>query len=89
MNAAANRDEAAIADPERLNLERPNLRRHLAYGHGLHFCLGAALARQEVRVVLERLLARTKLIEMGPGGATLIPSLFVSRLDRLDLRLIS
>ena len=87
--ASANRDEAAIADPERLTLERPNLRRHLAYGHGLHFCLGAALARQEVRVVLERLLARTKLIEMGPGGATLIPSLFVRRLDRLDLRLIS
>jgi cytochrome P450 len=62
------------------------LRRHLAYGHGLHFCLGAALARQEVRVVLERLFAHTNRIWLGNGGAVLIPSLFVRRLERLDLR---
>jgi cytochrome P450 len=83
--ASANRDEAAIADPDSLDLLRPNPRRHLAYGHGLHFCLGAALARQEARVVLERLLAKTTRIALGAGGAELIPSLFVRRLDRLDL----
>jgi cytochrome P450 len=87
--ASANRDASVIADPDTMDLSRPNLRRHLAYGHGLHFCLGAALARQEVRVVLERLLAQTTQIEMGPDGAELIRSLFVRRLDRLDLRFVS
>ncbi|MDB5393716.1 MAG: cytochrome [Rhodospirillales bacterium] len=86
--ASANRDETVIADADRIDLSRPNPRRHLAYGHGLHFCLGAALARQEVRVVLERLLARTTRIASGDDGAELIPSLFVRRLDRLDVRFV-
>lgn len=85
--ASANRDERVIPNAEQMDLARPNLRRHLAFGHGLHFCIGAALARQEVRVVLERLLARTAQMELGDGGVELVPSLFVRRLDRLDLRL--
>jgi cytochrome P450 len=82
--ASANRDETIIPDADTMDLRRPNLRRHLAYGHGLHFCLGAALARQEVRIVLERLLARTKRLELC--SASRIPSLFVRRLSRLELR---
>lgn len=55
--AAANRDDREFDDPDRLDLRRP-LERHLAFGHGIHFCLGAALARLEGRLALDRVLAR-------------------------------
>ena len=64
--ASANRDEAVFAAPFELDVARaPNP--HLAFGHGAHFCLGAALARLEIRVVLEALLSRCRVIESaGP-----------------------
>ena len=52
---AANRDPAAFANPDRLDLGRP-ARIHLAFGHGAHFCAGAALARVEAQEILRRLL---------------------------------
>ncbi|MDH6219667.1 cytochrome P450 [Streptomyces pseudovenezuelae] len=54
---AANRDPAAFPDPHTLDFERPG-GRHMAFGHGPHFCLGAALARLEATIVLEALLTR-------------------------------
>jgi cytochrome P450 len=63
---SANRDEAVFAEPERFRAERtPNP--HLAFGQGAHHCLGASLARTEIRVVLEELLPRWTEIELaGP-----------------------
>jgi cytochrome P450 len=52
---SANRDERRFADPDRLDFDR-ELSRTLAFGEGIHFCLGAPLARLEARIVLERLL---------------------------------
>ena len=54
---SANRDEALCEAPDRLDVGRDEVR-HLAFGHGLHFCLGAQLARLEAQVALSALLER-------------------------------
>lgn len=56
--ASANRDPAEFARPDDVVLDRADAQRHLGFGYGLHFCLGAPLARLESYVALERLLAR-------------------------------
>jgi cytochrome P450 len=59
VGGAANRDPAVFPDPHVLDFERSNSGgRHMAFGHGPHFCLGAALARLEGEIVLEALLSR-------------------------------
>jgi cytochrome P450 len=65
---AANRDPAAIADPDRLDVTRGELG-HLAFGHGVHHCLGAPLARMEMRVAFPALLRRFPGLAEVPGTA--------------------
>jgi cytochrome P450 len=54
----ANRDPRRFPDPEVFNMDRPKLKEHLAFGRGAHTCIGMALARSEVCISIERLLAR-------------------------------
>jgi cytochrome P450 len=56
--AAANRDPAVFADPDRVDVRRPEAKRHLAFSFGPHFCLGTSLARAEAKIALEKLVAR-------------------------------
>jgi cytochrome P450 len=58
--ASANRDEAVFERSDEFILHRPNIAQHIAFGHGAHYCAGAALARLEMRVALEVLLAQTQ-----------------------------
>ena len=69
---AANRDEREFEEPERFDITRAP--RHLGFGHGTHFCLGARLARLEARVAFEELLARMPEYELtdDPGWLTSI-----------------
>lgn len=63
--ASANRDERVFAQPHRFILNRPNIGDHLAFGRGPHFCAGAHLARLELRIALETLLASANRIELA------------------------
>jgi cytochrome P450 len=55
LNGSANRDEREFPDGDRFDIHR-EARAHLSFGYGLHFCLGAALARLEGRVSLDEVL---------------------------------
>ena len=62
--ASANRDESVFPEADQFRLRRPNIRQHLAFGRGPHMCAGVALARQELRIALEELLAQTRHFEV-------------------------
>jgi cytochrome P450 len=62
---SANRDPAMFEDPDRLWLARPNAGRHLAFAAGIHYCLGASLAKLEAKIVLGSLIRRFPAIEMS------------------------
>jgi len=61
---SGNRDEAWFEDANALRIDRPNARRHLAYGFGIHNCLGRHAAEMELRILLEEILRRFERIEL-------------------------
>lgn len=64
---SANRDERAFADPDRFDIHREH-NDQIAFGRGVHFCLGAPLARLEARVALDILLDRFAELRITPGA---------------------
>lgn len=83
---AANRDPRQFASPNEFRLDRSNSRTHLGFGKGLHFCVGAGLARLEARTVLDGLLRRTTWVQ-SPPRPDWLPSVLVRRPARLDLQI--
>ena len=82
---SANRDEEVFDDPDKFDVGRdPN--KHLSFGYGVHFCLGASLARMEINSFLTELIPRIKTIELA-GDPELISTLFVGGLKRLPIRI--
>jgi cytochrome P450 family 142 subfamily A polypeptide 1 len=85
MYAAANRDERVFVDPETFDVARtPN--HHVAFGFGTHFCLGASLARLEIRVMFEELLRRIPDWRLAPGAEPqILPSAFARGYDAVPI----
>jgi cytochrome P450 len=92
---ACNRDPRLFDHPDVFDIDRPNARQHIAFGHGIHTCAGAPLARAEGRVSINRFLDRTTDITIaeehhGPPGARhydYLPTFFLRGLERLYLEL--
>jgi cytochrome P450 family 144 len=83
---AANRDPAQFDAPHEFRLDRPGGKGHITFGKGLHFCVGAALARLEAQIVLRAVLDRTSRID-AVGVGPWLPSILVRRREHLWLRI--
>jgi cytochrome P450 len=68
--AAANRDPAVFADPDRFDVRRSNARLHVAFAHGPHVCIGMHLARLEAHTAVRRLLQRLANLRLDPSSPT-------------------
>jgi cytochrome P450 len=84
---AANRDGDEFPNPDAIDLARPNAKAHLAFGIGIHHCIGAALARLETRLVLETLLERTSALRRPETELEHVPSMLVRCLAALPIEL--
>ncbi|MCY1021042.1 cytochrome P450 [Pyxidicoccus sp. MSG2] len=79
LYASANRDAAAFHEPDRAQPRRSDVGRHLGFGLGIHHCIGAPLARMEVRIALELLLERLPGLRLAPGNPLLYVPNFLHR----------
>jgi cytochrome P450 len=95
LNGAANRDDRQFGCPHQFDPERAEAREHVAFGHGVHFCIGSALARAEGRITVETMLDRTSEIRIseehhGPPDARkyrFVPTYMLRGLSELHLEL--
>jgi cytochrome P450 len=84
LNAAANRDPAVFADPDSLDIRRsPNP--HIAFGRGIHACIGAQLARLEMRIAVEKIIQRLPNLRLAEGEIHWHESLAARAMDTLHV----
>ena len=82
--AGANRDERHFANADSIDLERPRPKQHLAFGYGIHHCIGAALARMEAEVAIRSVLAASCELRLcSHNRYRHTPSLFIRSLSEL------
>jgi cytochrome P450 len=84
LTAAANRDERRIDDAERFNIHRPPSRNY-TFGYGIHYCIGAALARLEGQIALEEVLKRFPDWEVDVSNARMMPASVVRGWETLPV----
>ncbi len=82
--ASANRDERQFEDPDRFDITR-DTKGHMSFGLGIHFCLGASLARLEARIAFEALIPELRQLKRADDELTFIDSYLVRGLNRLEL----
>jgi len=82
--ASGNRDERFWQQPDTFDCRRDHLRKHLTFGHGIHACIGRELARMEIRIVITKLLQRTRSLQIA-GDTPYEASIFARTLLRLPL----
>lgn len=88
--ASANRDEDVYTDSENIDLARKGIRRHLAFGSGIHSCIGSQLARKELEFTFEFLAKSLSHIELSPQDQEIEyhPSLILRGIKKLDVRFV-
>jgi cytochrome P450 len=86
LNASANRDERQFPDPDRFDIHR-KAQRHLSFGYGIHFCLGAHLARLEARVTFEEVLKRFPEWEIDEANAVQARTSTVRGWEKMPVRI--
>ncbi|WP_433634707.1 cytochrome P450 [Nocardia sp. CA-120079] len=85
MWGASNRDPRIFEHPERVDLDRAQPKLHHSFGRGIHFCVGAHLARKEAHQAVRALLDATATVTLRDREPTYVPSLIVRRLAHLHL----
>jgi cytochrome P450 len=85
VNGSANRDEREFADADRLDVRRKDVH-HLSFGYGIHFCLGASLARLEGCIALDEVLARWPEWEIDRDAAVMAHTSSVRGWKRLPAK---
>ena len=83
---SANRDEQIFENPDQLDIERENARRHIAFGYGIHRCVGARLAELQLKILLEELHRRRMRVEVV-GAVERVRANFVHGFRKLEVRL--
>ena len=84
LTASANRDERKFPDADRFDIHR-KIDQHLAFGHRIHFCLGAALARLEGRIAVEEVLKRIRTWEVDWDNMVQARTSTIHGWDRLSV----
>ncbi len=84
---SGNRDESVFADAERFDVTRDNARRHVAFGHGIHRCVGARLAEVQIGAVIDELVSR-RLRAVPTAPPTRLPSPFLHGFSAMPVRLV-
>jgi cytochrome P450 len=82
---SGNRDESVIADPDRLLIDRPNARHHVAFGFGIHRCMGNRLAEMQLKIVWEEVQKRFRQVEVV-GTPERLRSNFIRGITRLPVQ---
>ena len=86
MWSSTGRDAEQFEAPLTVKLDRQKPKSHLAFGYGIHHCIGAALSRAEARIAFETVLVNSKNVELNPiESVSYIPSLFIRSLEKLDI----
>lgn len=83
---SGNRDEEVFEQPEAFIIDRPNARRHLSFGQGIHYCVGNRVAEMQLKILWEEILKRFPAIEVIEPPRRIFSSM-LRGFDRMQVRI--